>query len=92
MKATDSRRMTIEEAKRIYVTSEPQDSEWGQPPASQYVFTIEGTRLLGEPIAGIYLPSSPPEVPPIDSCLMEEFEAWELASDEALTNFEEALD
>ncbi len=92
MKAIDSRKTTIEEARCIYVTSEPQDSEWGQPSASQYVFIIEGTRLLGEPIAGIYLPASPLEVPPADPYLIGEFEAWELASDEALINFEEALD
>lgn len=92
MIASDSRTMTVEHDAPVYVSSEPRDSEWGQPAASYYVFTMVGSRLLGQPIAGVYLPSLSSDLPPIDPLLAAELEAWEAASDEALANFEATLD
>ncbi len=92
MIANDSRTLTIGEDAPRYGASEPRESEWGQPAASYYVFTIVGTTLRGQPIAGVCLPSPSSDVLPVDSCLAAEMEAWEAASDEALANFEAALD
>ncbi|MGQ9625281.1 MAG: hypothetical protein ACUVV0_00035 [Anaerolineae bacterium] len=96
MSVNDSKTIAIECNSPIYVTpyvtSEPQDSEWGQPAASYYVFTIAGNRLLGQPIAGVYLPSPLSDIPPVEPLLALEFEAWDAASDEALANFEATLD
>lgn len=93
MIVVNSRERTIVPDIPPYVSSEPEDSEWGQPPASRYVFTIEGTRLRGEAIEGVYLRSlRSSESPPVDPRLAAEFEAWEAASDKALTNFEATLD
>jgi hypothetical protein len=92
MTANDSRTLTVENNTPVYITSEPQDSEWGQPAASYYVFTTVGTTLRGQPIAGVYLSSPSSDVPFVDSRLAAELEAWDAASDEALTNFEATLD
>jgi len=92
MIAIDSREASVELDVPVYVTSESKESEWGQPAASLYLFTIVGDRLFGQPIAGVYLPFPPLDIFPIDSRLAEEFEAWEAARDEALTNFEATLD
>lgn len=88
----DSREALVGHDVPVYVTSESKESEWGQPAASLYVFTIVGDRLFGQPIAGVYLPSPPLDILPIDSRLAAEFAAWEAASDEALVNFEATLD
>ena len=90
MSARDSRRVSIQDEAIVYVTSEPQENEWGQPAASRYVFAIEGTRLYGQLIAGVYVSQS--YTYSIDSCLAAELEAWDAASDEALANFEAMLD
>ncbi len=92
MHVIDSRKLTVQRDTPVYVTSEPKDSKWGQPPASHYVFTVVGTRLFGEPIAGVYLIVSSSDIWTADSLLVAEFEAWERASDEALTSFEAMLD
>jgi hypothetical protein len=76
---------------RQYVTSESGTSEWGQPSASQYVFVIQGRRLLGKLLAGIYLSSAPDEIQPISLQLAAELAAWDALSDEALMNFESSL-
>ena len=76
----------------IYVTSEPQDSEWGQPAASHYEFTVVDNTLYGQPIMEIYLPRAPSDIWPVDPYLAAELEAWDAASDEALANFEAMLD
>jgi hypothetical protein len=88
MSAIDSRTVTVQRDVPMYISSEPPDSEWGQPPASHYVFTIVGNRLLGQPIAGASLPSPSSDILPVDPLLAAEFEAWDAASDEALANFE----
>ena len=90
MNHVNSSASTLNPTVSVYVTSESPDSGWGQPPASHYTFTYQGTRLIGELIAGVYLPSSPQDTP-IDSRLASEFAAWETASDEALSNFESKL-
>jgi len=92
MIAIDSREASVRHDIPVYVTSESKESEWGQPAASLYVFTIVGDRLFGQPIAAVYLPSPPLDILPIDSRLAAEFEAWDTASDEALANFEATLD
>ncbi len=53
----NSRTSTVKHDVSTYCTSEPRDNEWGQPPASQYVLFVFGTRMRGQPIAGVYLPS-----------------------------------
>jgi len=88
----DSRTETVRHELPIYVTSEPQDSEWGQPAASHYEFTVVDNTLYGQPIMQIYLPLTPSDVLPIDPCLAAELEAWDAASDEALANLEAMLD
>ncbi len=90
MDGIDSRRASVREDAARYVTSEPQDTGWGQPSASHYVFVIEGKRLFGRPIAGVYLPDS--GMAPFDEDLAAELEAWDAASDEALTKYESMLD
>ncbi len=93
MIVVNSREQTIASDVPPYVSSEPEDSEWGQPPASRYIFMIEGTRLRGEPIVGVYLRSPrSSESPPVDPRLVAELDAWKAARDEALTNFEATLD
>jgi len=92
MSTTDSRQATIMPVTPIYVTSEPQGTEWGQPSVSHYILRVEGSRLLGEPIAGVYLTSQPVETWSVNARLTAEFEAWDAASDEALSNFEASLD
>ncbi len=92
MIAINSREMLVGHDVPVYVTSESKESEWGQPAASRYVFTVVGDRVFGQPIAGIYLPSPSPDILAIDSRLAAEFEAWDAASDEALANFETTLD
>lgn len=68
------------------------EGEWAQPPASMYVFLVEGGILHGQLTSGAYWLSSGSsliESPPL--ALAEELEAWERASDEALRNFEAGL-
>lgn len=88
----DSRTQTVKRDIPVYVTSEPRDSEWGQPSASHYVFVVVGNRLRGQPISDVYLPLTPSDISPVGSGLAAEFEAWDAASDEALANFEASLD
>jgi|YNPBryantNP2012_1023418.scaffolds.fasta_scaffold73042_2 hypothetical protein len=90
MNTVNSRALTLDPRASVYVTSESPESGWGQPPASHYIFTYRGTRLIGELIAGVYLPSSPQDML-IDSRLASEFAAWEAASDQDLSNFESRL-
>jgi hypothetical protein len=54
----NSRANTVYPIEKIYVTSEPQDSQWGQPSASHYSLWLIGNRLVGDPIAGVYVPST----------------------------------
>jgi hypothetical protein len=94
----DSRTETVIEAGSPYVTSAPVDLDyhWGQPPASHYVFIVVGDTLRGQPISndrGVYVSSYHGEcLPVIESQLDEEFQAWDILSDEALVNFERDLD
>jgi len=92
MIASDSRTVTLGHEVPIYVTSEPQDSEWGQPAASHYEFTIVDNTLYGQPIGMVYVPSPSSDILPVDPHLAAELEAWDVLSDEALTNFEAMLD
>lgn len=88
----DSRTSTMVGAADVYVTSEPRDNRWGQPAASHYAFAVVGDRLIGQSIEGVYSPSRTDEdTPQSDAQLASEFAAWEQASDEALTNFENSL-
>lgn len=73
----------------LYVSSE----EWGQPPASHQVTEIvanRGTEEESQP-GSIYVTTGPPHMA-IDPGLEAEFAAWDIASDEALLNFEAGLD
>lgn len=90
MMAIDSRQTSIVHDTPAFVTSEPQETEWGQPAASRYFFVIDGARLYGQPIAGVYLASS--DALSFEPHLAAEFADWDTASDEALLNFEAMLD
>lgn len=92
MIANDSRTATVEHDVPAYITSEPQDSEWGQPAASRYEFTVVDNTLYGQPIGMVYVPSPSSDILPVDPHLAAELEAWDAASDEALVNFEATLD
>ncbi|HEC33704.1 MAG TPA: hypothetical protein ENI37_03185 [Chloroflexi bacterium] len=92
MTVLDSRTQTIGVDTLVYATSEPESSEWGQPPASHYFFTIIGTTLHGQLISGVY-PSPGLAIPSVvDPQLAAELEAWDAASDEVLAAFEAGLD
>ena len=94
----DSRTETFMAAASPYVTSAPMDPDyhWGQPPASHYVFIVVGDTLRGQPISDIKevcVASHRMGYPPVvESQLDEEFQAWDMLSDEALMNFEQERD
>ena len=49
----NSRTSEFEEKMAGYLTSAPQDSQWGQPPASNYIFRTRGSKLEGYLIFGL---------------------------------------
>jgi hypothetical protein len=72
----------------LYVSSE----EWGQPPASRHIIEMQarqGTDADSQS-ESIYVATGPAEVS-VDPELEAEFAAWDIASDEALLNFEAEL-
>jgi len=72
----------------LYVSTE----EWGQPPASHQVTEIlvgQRTEEQGEP--GTIYATTRSTHTEMDPELEAEFAAWDLASDEALANFEAEL-
>jgi hypothetical protein len=74
-----------------YQTSCPlEDDAWGQPPASNYHFLVQGNVIFGQLIAGIYAPVSAELAPEsiIDPELSQELAAWEAASDADLLSFD----
>lgn len=89
----DSSTVSIKHEEPVYVTSSPGDDDaWGHPPVNQYIVVVR-VRSLGEPIAGVYVPTLSLHTPSvIDPQLALEFAAWEAASDEALAHFEAKLD
>jgi hypothetical protein len=92
MNVIASRATTVERGVPTYFASEPHESEWGQPPASQYWFYIDGTRMYGQPISEVYLQSSSMSHSVVHSKLAAEFEAWEAASDEAMHLIDQLVD
>lgn len=90
MTMMDSRQSSITLETPIYMTSEPQETEWGQPAASRYILVVDGVRLQGQPIAGTYVAS--PQFISFDDDMAAELEAWDAASDEAFWNFEAMFD
>jgi len=58
----DSRTHRIEGKTPVYATSAPMNSEWGQPAASYYFFTTVGSKMRGQPIAGVYVVSSSADI------------------------------
>lgn len=91
MIAPDSRSATVSSNMTLYVTSEPRENSWGQPPASHYILFVRDNRLVGEPIAGVYAASPSADLNFSQARLAAEFAAWEAASDEALVDFEQGL-
>jgi hypothetical protein len=84
---TPNSRTTISQEQCCYVNSAPLLNDWGQPPASHYIFETQGVILHGYPISGPYIQTQPCDdisVLGIDKSLKEEFDAWELASDQDL--------
>lgn len=90
MTMMDSRQTSVTDEHPVYMTSEPQESEWGQPAAARYVLVVDGVRLQGQPIAGAYVPSAP--FVGFDDDVAAELEGWDAASDEAFWNFEAMID
>jgi len=74
----------------LYLTSEVREDDWGgQLPISRQNLVYEIESLID----GIYATMKRPEVVLVlEPDLELEFQAWESASDEALTNFEKQLD
>jgi len=87
-----SRSETARQDAPVYVTSEPRENNWGQPPASRYHFFVDGSVLYGQPISGMHVQSAATITRLATSGLSMEFEAWDAASDEALVLFEATLD
>jgi len=54
MAGTSSRTISVQPDTLAFSTSAPEESEWGQPAASQYRFEREGDRLLGQQVFKIY--------------------------------------
>jgi hypothetical protein len=88
----DSSIEAVEEKPIGYTTSAPTDSKWGQPAASYYTFWVVGDMMVGQLIAGTYMSSSSADTLLIEPVLAAEFEIWDTLSDEALNNFEAALE
>lgn len=87
-----SRSETVRQDVPFYVTSEPRENDWGQPPASRYHFWVDGSLLYGQPVFGMYVQYAPMPLQSATSGLALEFQAWDAASDEALALFEATLD
>lgn len=75
-----------------YVTSEPQDDYWGQPSAGCHILVVVGGSMYGNIVQCACGSTVSPDILEFDPELVAEFEAWESASDEALADFESALD
>jgi len=91
----DSKIQTLEAPSYVYVTSDPDDptaESWGQPPASHHVLTTVGDHMSGHLLEGYYISIRKEESIESVPGLAEEISAWDAASDEALTGFEEGLD
>lgn len=71
-----------------YVVAE----SWGQPPASQYRFRLEGTRMYGTPMPNAPASSRHQLDRQVYRELLPEQSLWEFLSDEALLDFENGLD
>lgn len=80
----NSRTCEFREKEFVDLTSAPQDSQWGQPPASNYIFRTRGPILEGYLITGSYMCAQPMEYVNSwpDQMLLAELDAWEAASDE----------
>lgn len=88
----DSRTIVAGSEERLYGGSESPSRDWGQPPASYYYLDVIGGTLYGQPTFEAFFAYMADDlVVVLDSELKAEFEAWEAASDEALTLFEEGL-
>jgi len=70
--------------------------EWGQPPARCYVFKVINGVLQGqlvcEPKEGYLVSSSQATDSGSELTLGQEFEAWDLLSDDAWISFERSLE
>jgi len=53
-----SQELALEEDAPVFSSSGPRESDWGQPDASQYAFEVDGDRLYGILVSGVYLPRS----------------------------------
>lgn len=93
-KKKDSRTENVSPNSAVYITSEPAEDRWGQPSASKYVFWIEGTKVRGTLLSGVYISqySSEGTHPNASSTLAKDTEAWDMLSDEALLDFEASLE
>jgi hypothetical protein len=76
-----------------YVGSEAgTENAWGQPPLSHYFIVRDGQILRGRTENDISLHQDSRIELVLDIDLEEEFEAWDLLSDEALISFEQGLE
>lgn len=92
MTIVNSRQSSVMPNGPEYITSEPRDSDWGQPSVSHYVLRIVEDRLVGELVGGVYVAAQPIEAMALDAVLNGEMSAWDSVSDEALHVFESGLE
>jgi hypothetical protein len=78
-------RTSIKEKSVYYHTSSPVDWDWGQPPASNYMFRLDGVIMRGYSIQGVYaereFPFSSSNDIDVDAQLQIEMDAWEMISE-----------
>jgi len=89
--AIDSRTPALHKDANVYVTSEFPYDTWLQPPSSHYVFVVDGVRMRGHLIQGIYVHLSSP-FPTLEDLLIDEFRTWEAASDDDMAKFDADLE
>lgn len=84
-----SRQTTVYPEQSAYLSSESGQSDWAQPAASHYRFSIVDNRLVG-----IQLGTSDAGISQefLNTPLEDELLAWDAASDEAWLNFDSKLD
>ncbi len=89
-----SQQNTVYARPAAYVSSESGMSQWGQPPASHYVFSVQGNHLVGHLIQDKYqaLRTTVSATTTGDPLLDLDFKAWEKAGDEDWLKFEAQLD
>jgi len=90
----NSSSLIVTHAENIYVSSGSAtglSEQWGQPPASHYVFEVTNNVLYGQLIEGIIVQSQPLPPDPFDALRLEMRE-WESVGLSDLSDFESNLE